>query len=463
MNRIWRVLKHGRRGVFVLCAICVPLGFVASAAAQVPMVVEYPAIALAGIHYKNVQYLPLNQQLGNASVQAVSILTFNKALNDAVSAAVSDKVRAFVAALPATPTVAGFVHQLRIIPRVDYISDDKTSVTLEMDEYHPIGAVTTHYESWLAHDGIVEQPILSRLTAKQMSKILHLPENALDSSVGEPIALGLLPNYKVRLYSSGVLAAAIAPPYKDVPLKRLPELAGLFHASFYATYPERFSNKTQATIDDEYTRALVRTAGTADCAKETCVALTFDDGPDPDNTPKVLNVLAANNINATFFLLGNQVARSPELAKQVASAGNEVENHSFSHPDLVKVHAPALIRRQIDDTERILNTIGLHAKFLRPPYGSVNSNVQNVADMPLILWNVDAQEWRPGTTPATMAASIVSQARPGAIILMHDTKPITAEALPIIITQLKDRGFRFVTVEHLLQIDGSARGEFVSR
>lgn len=83
--------------------------------------------------------------------------------------------------------------------------------------------------------------------------------------------------------------------------------------------------------------------------------------------------------------------------------------------------------------------------------------------MPLILWNVDAQEWRVGMTPDMMAASIVAQARPGAIILMHDTKAITVVALPLVITELKARGFRFVTVAQLLQIDGNARGEFASK
>jgi peptidoglycan/xylan/chitin deacetylase (PgdA/CDA1 family) len=83
--------------------------------------------------------------------------------------------------------------------------------------------------------------------------------------------------------------------------------------------------------------------------------------------------------------------------------------------------------------------------------------------MPLILWNVDAQEWRPGATPQAISDDIIAQTRSGSIILLHDTRRISAEALPLVIRGLKDRGFRFTTVDELLNIDGTARGVFASR
>jgi peptidoglycan/xylan/chitin deacetylase (PgdA/CDA1 family) len=248
-----------------------------------------------------------------------------------------------------------------------------------------------------------------------------------------------------------------------VPLARLPSLAHAYRAAFFPAYPVKVSSEQQLNLDKGFGLQLARQTQAADCDHESCVALTFDDGPVPVGTSRVLDILRAAGVQATFFVQGNRVQTAPALVKRAAAEGHEIENHTFAHPDLVKLHNPALIRKQIDETQAALAGVGVQAKFLRPPYGSVDAMVRQTANMPLILWNVDAQEWRPAMTPETMAASVISQTRPGAIILMHDPKPITAAALPLVIEGLRQRSFRFVTVEQLLRIDGSARGDFASR
>jgi len=404
----------------------------------------------------------MNQQLANASVQAVHIDSTDDVLDTAVNKTVDEKTQAFIGALPHTSAVAGFYHQLRIMPLVDYSSEAGSSITLQIDEYHPIGTVSTRYESWIVSQGHVFRPLLEASAVKQLSVALHLKPEDLKHQIGQPLAFGLLPNYQVRFYAGGVLAS-LPTPYVDIPLTKVTSLAGRFRDKFYGQYPVRPSKELQNYLDAGFILAMQKRAGPTDCERESCLALTFDDGPDANITPLVLKTLYDNKIKATFFFLGNQVQRSPEVVRQVASAGHEIENHTFSHQDLARLRHPEQIRKQIDDTQAALAGVGVSAHFLRPPYGSINDVVKTTANMPLIVWNIDSQEWRTSMSPDAMAGSIISQARPGAIILMHDTHRVSAEALPKVISQLQMRGFRFVTVAELLHIDGTARGVFASR
>ncbi len=459
-----RVFVRLWRSLFVIGAVLVPMYLITDVITQ-PTAVQQPLIvSISGTHFDRISPSANKQILANATIQAVTPHGADTAIVDVVGVREAEQVQAFTAALPIGPAVAGFFHQLRIVPRIDYSAKDLESVTIETDEYHPTGSVSIRYESWIADGDSVTQPTLTRSMVNQFAKLLHAPEKDLQALVGQPLAIGLLPNYKVRLYAGGALAKYVgAPVYRDIPLGRLPAIAEMYRHDFFKTYPVHIPEDVQTSLDREYAAALKRRVAAPNCTIESCIALTFDDGPDPTITPRVLDILSAHDSKGTFFELGNHVLRSPDLTKRILAAGNEVESHTFSHTDLVKLKTPSLIRRQLDDTQNAFNTVGLHAKFLRPPYGSVDDNVKAIVPMPLILWNIDAQEWRPGTTSASMVASLVGQSRPGAIMLMHDTQKITADALPDVLTQLEDRGFRFVTVEQLLQIDGNARGTFSSR
>jgi peptidoglycan/xylan/chitin deacetylase (PgdA/CDA1 family) len=177
-------------------------------------------------------------------------------------------------------------------------------------------------------------------------------------------------------------------------------------------------------------------------AQGKVVYLTFDDGPDPRWTPEVLAVLAKHGVHGTFFMLAEESDSHPELVDQVRAAGNQIGNHSISHPQLTKL-SPAQLHHQVAD--------GIKSKCFRPPYGATNARVRAEIKrdgMQQVLWDVDTEDWkRPGTT--TIVHRVLAGAHPGAIILMHDgggNRAQTVAALDQALTALSARGFGFATL-----------------
>ncbi|MFO1183591.1 MAG: polysaccharide deacetylase family protein [Bauldia sp.] len=179
-----------------------------------------------------------------------------------------------------------------------------------------------------------------------------------------------------------------------------------------------------------------------------CVALTFDDGPDPNLTPRLLAVLAAEGVKATFFVLGSKTATWPNVVRAAADAGNEIGNHSWDHPPLPSLGDDA-VRRQIANTDAaIQRAIGSTPRVLRPPYGSISPRVRALDSRPWVLWYTDTQDWR--THNGNTTINVASATPTGSIVLMHDTQPSTVNAAEGLIRNLKGRGFKFVTVSEML-------------
>jgi peptidoglycan/xylan/chitin deacetylase (PgdA/CDA1 family) len=185
------------------------------------------------------------------------------------------------------------------------------------------------------------------------------------------------------------------------------------------------------------------------------IALTFDDGPSAKLTPKLLDLLAAHHIKATFFVIGQNVAENPEITARAAREGHEIGNHSWSHPNLAKMSDDA-VRRELRKTDdAIRSAIGKPPTLLRPPYGSITSRQKRwIGDefgYKIVLWDVDPLDWRrPG--PAIVRDRILRNTRPGSIVLSHDIHPGTIEAMPSTIEQLEAKGFKFVTVSELISM-----------
>jgi peptidoglycan/xylan/chitin deacetylase (PgdA/CDA1 family) len=183
------------------------------------------------------------------------------------------------------------------------------------------------------------------------------------------------------------------------------------------------------------------------------VAMTFDDGPSATLTPKLLDLLAARHLKATFFVIGQNVADHPEIVQRAAREGHEIGNHSWSHPYLAKLSDEA-VRRELRRTdEAIKNATGVRPSLLRPPYGSLTARqkrwIHDEFGYEIILWDVDPLDWkRPG--PITVCNRIVKETRPGSIVLSHDIHPGTIEAMPATLNQLETKGFKFVTVSELI-------------
>jgi peptidoglycan-N-acetylglucosamine deacetylase len=185
------------------------------------------------------------------------------------------------------------------------------------------------------------------------------------------------------------------------------------------------------------------------------IAMTFDDGPSANLTPKLLDLLAAHRIKATFFVIGQNVVDHPEIVERAAREGHEIGNHSWSHPFLAKLSDDA-VRRELRRTDdAIKNAAGVRPKVMRPPYGSITARqkrwIHDEFGYEIILWDVDPLDWkRPG--PMTVCNRIVKETRPGSIVLSHDIHPGTIEAMPATLSQLETKGFKFVTVSELIQM-----------
>lgn len=190
------------------------------------------------------------------------------------------------------------------------------------------------------------------------------------------------------------------------------------------------------------------------------IALTFDDVPDPRFTPQLLNVLRKYNVKATFFVVGSRAEKHPDLVARMIREGHVIGNHSYNHPQFVKLRLGEF-RTQIVRTENILQTLGGYKpRLIRPPYGDINEQQLKWArsqGYKLVNWNVDSLDWK-GLSKAEVKKNILSNAGKGAIILQHggggqgSNLHGSIQALPEVITSLRQRGYTFVTVPQLLQI-----------
>jgi peptidoglycan/xylan/chitin deacetylase (PgdA/CDA1 family) len=189
------------------------------------------------------------------------------------------------------------------------------------------------------------------------------------------------------------------------------------------------------------------------------IAITFDDGPHASNTPRLLDILRARNVKATFFVVGKNVNLYPRIAKQIVQEGHEISNHSYSHPLLTKL-GDAQYHDQIKRThDAIVQATGVTPRLLRPPYGALTQRQREWAfseyGYPTILWSVDPFDWkRPGSGAIT--SRILSGTTQGGIILAHDIHAQTVEAMPATLDTLLRRGYKFVTVSQLLAMQQNA-------
>ncbi len=185
------------------------------------------------------------------------------------------------------------------------------------------------------------------------------------------------------------------------------------------------------------------------------VALTFDDGPNPYYTPQVLAVLQRYRIKATFFDVGYLVADYPNIVRQEYNQGNIVANHSWSHPELTLLSASAIQSQITTASNAIKAAIGVRPSFFRPPYGAINHTVLALAKsagVTTVLWDASAGDWKlPGVS--VIVSKILHYLHDGAIILLHDgggNRSQTVAALPILISTIENLGYKFVTIQQLV-------------
>jgi peptidoglycan/xylan/chitin deacetylase (PgdA/CDA1 family) len=188
---------------------------------------------------------------------------------------------------------------------------------------------------------------------------------------------------------------------------------------------------------------------------EKIVALTFDDGPDPAGTHAILDTLKSRQVPATFFLIGRDMAAHPDLARDIAAAGHELGNHSFSHDRMIGV-TPSWVADEVEATDALIRAAGYHGEILfRPPNGKKLFALPHYLaehHRTTITWDV-APDSDGTPDAATVESAVLGQVRPGSIVLLHamyGSRGQTRQAIGPVLDGLKQRGYRFVTVSQLL-------------
>jgi len=192
------------------------------------------------------------------------------------------------------------------------------------------------------------------------------------------------------------------------------------------------------------------------------IALTFDDGPWPTSTAKIVTALRRGDAQATFFMLGSQIGSRKKIARSVVSNGNLVGVHSWNHALMVR-RSSAVNRRDLTRCVKALRAAtGVTAHWFRPPYGSTNSALKKVAKgqgLRQVIWSVDTLDWKYRVTSSVVSRAL-SGARNGAIVLMHDgggPRGATAAAVPIVIRKLRARGYDFATLDEMAALGYKVR------
>ncbi|MGS0764820.1 polysaccharide deacetylase family protein [Syntrophomonas curvata] len=191
------------------------------------------------------------------------------------------------------------------------------------------------------------------------------------------------------------------------------------------------------------------------------VALTFDDGPDPQFTPMVLDVLKNHQAQATFFVMGKKAEANPAILRRIAAEGHEIGNHSYSHPNFNKIKKKAQLE-EIDKTRIIIKNItGQTPRLLRPPGGYLSYDLVAMTKerkMTIAYWTYqqDSKDWRNGVKATAIARHVIRNISPGQIIILHDGCPNgiqTAKATDMIISRLQEEGYSFVTMSELIKLE----------
>lgn len=211
-------------------------------------------------------------------------------------------------------------------------------------------------------------------------------------------------------------------------------LAGILCLMLFGIYESRMGSvETMASADET----------------EKKVAITFDDGPNPDYTEMLLAGLKERGVSATFFLLGKEVERYPGIVEDIYADGHLIGTHSYEHVNLNNLCDAAAVE-QVDKTNQAIHELtGEYPEYIRPPFGSWKCNLDYETKMIEVLWDVDPLDWKTDNSDV-IAKRVVDKVQENDIILLHDASESSVNAAFKIIDELKKEGYTFVTVDEIL-------------
>jgi peptidoglycan/xylan/chitin deacetylase (PgdA/CDA1 family) len=287
-------------------------------------------------------------------------------------------------------------------------------------------------------------------TCRQKGGIVTI-ENHVESSKPPPITMNKHPFFLIALSALTMLVACSAKDKAEVKTSpnsgyRTPSVKGPALRNPDMTLSSDISGAQSVSYSQVRTNL-------------PYIAMTYDDGPHPQNTPRLLDMLRQRNIKATFYVIGRSVNQYPQIARRIVAEGHEIGNHTWTHPNLTKL-SNSSVRQELEKTRQVIvSACGVQPRTMRPPYGALRSSqrawIYKEFGYPTILWNVDPEDWkRPG--PSVVASRILRSTRNGSIVLAHDLHKPTVDAMPATLDGLLGRGYKFVTVSQLLALSPSS-------
>lgn len=333
----------------------------------------------------------------------------------------------------------------------------KTQPSKKVDGYQP--EVLTY--TWQSDKQNWTETILQSPTAAYVNQTTKRPLTLQDLIPDESSGLAIKQVVQQKLLDESPDGSAIIDSVLNMP--NLP-----LDSTGFSYYPDKLTlqlptpidGKSDVTIPYEEIAGYINTELVAPASIQNAlpktldpnkkyISLTFDDGPNPDTTPRLLDILKAKGVKATFFMLGQNVAKHEALVKRVADEGHEVASHSYSHPQLTSVDA-SRVKEEVQKTDKaIYQATGCLPTDFRPPYGAVNKDVATLIGKPIIQWSVDSQDWQSHNASAIIKR-INDTAYNDTIVLMHDIHPDTIDAVPEVIDSLRAAGYEILPTKELL-------------
>ena len=284
---------------------------------------------------------------------------------------------------------------------------------------------------------VYHEPTRRAVVAFQLQQGLE-PNGVVDAATWEALEAA-------RQAASNVSGPTPAPQTAEISVSPASPRGYYAHIALLARHPSQVATQLQPASDASAQLAAHAEAG------QSVVYLTFDDGPHPSFTTPIMEVLAGYTAPATFFALGAQITRYPELTATLATNGHSLQNHTYSHPALNRISREVYIDEVARADAAIREAVGdaaLPTTCLRPPYGAIDNATASIAaelGKTIVMWDVDPQDWRqPGAQQ--IAQHVLANAYPGAIILMHDgggQRSQTVAALRTVMAELAARSFTF--------------------
>ena len=242
----------------------------------------------------------------------------------------------------------------------------------------------------------------------------------------------MFPPYQVASWADGEINITI--PYEDI--------------NKYLKEP--YQDKTK---DETVAKEVPNIRDLKQFKDKKLIAFTFDDGPSTSNTNYLLDNLDKYNARVTFFVLGSRVKNNKEVLKRAYLQGNDIGSHTYNHRNLNLLSDEAVIDEVKRTNDEIKNIIGISPTLLRPPYGNLTNRVKDLADMHIILWNIDPLDWK-YKDKNRVANEIIEHAHDGAIVLVHDIYKSSVDGALLAMEELEKQGYAFVTISEMAELRG---------